>query len=327
MAWPTARRDPRGRSGRAGRRCSRRRRARAGRRPSAAAPRGSCRGGRHRWAGCPSSTRVTAAMLRPAERPRWIARSAEVAWLPMPYEVTTPVFEGPFDLLLHLILREQVDLYEVSLSRHRRRLPGRARAAAGPRPRRGHRVPADRRHAGRAEGPPPAARPRRRRPRRGARPVGGARPAAGPPARVQDVQGRGRGARPPGRRRRPRRCPRAGRARRALRRPRARPAGRRHAPSGCAPRSSGPPRPSRCPAVDLDHVAPVRASVADAVAELVDELPRVGPHHVPPADRRARRAARGHRALPRRARAVQAGPGRARPGRALRRPRDRVDCG
>ena len=35
----------------------------------------------------------------------------------MTYEVRTPVFEGPFDLLLHLILREQVDLYEVSLSR------------------------------------------------------------------------------------------------------------------------------------------------------------------------------------------------------------------
>jgi len=30
-------------------------------------------------------------------------------------EVQTPVFEGPFDLLLHLILREQVDLYEVDL--------------------------------------------------------------------------------------------------------------------------------------------------------------------------------------------------------------------
>ncbi len=28
----------------------------------------------------------------------------------------TPVFEGPFDLLLHLILREQVDIYEISLS-------------------------------------------------------------------------------------------------------------------------------------------------------------------------------------------------------------------
>lgn len=32
------------------------------------------------------------------------------------YAVQTPVFEGPFDLLLHLILREQVDLYEVNLS-------------------------------------------------------------------------------------------------------------------------------------------------------------------------------------------------------------------
>lgn len=34
----------------------------------------------------------------------------------MPYEVSTAVFEGPFDLLLHLITREQVDIYEVSLS-------------------------------------------------------------------------------------------------------------------------------------------------------------------------------------------------------------------
>jgi len=34
----------------------------------------------------------------------------------MPYEVQTPQFEGPFDLLLHLIVREEVDLYEVSLS-------------------------------------------------------------------------------------------------------------------------------------------------------------------------------------------------------------------
>ena len=35
----------------------------------------------------------------------------------MAYEVTTPVFDGPFDLLLHLILREQVDLYDVSLTK------------------------------------------------------------------------------------------------------------------------------------------------------------------------------------------------------------------
>jgi len=30
--------------------------------------------------------------------------------------VSTPVFDGPFDLLLHLILKDEVDLYEVSLS-------------------------------------------------------------------------------------------------------------------------------------------------------------------------------------------------------------------
>jgi len=35
----------------------------------------------------------------------------------MPYEVSTPVFEGPFDLLLHLILKEEVDLWEISLVR------------------------------------------------------------------------------------------------------------------------------------------------------------------------------------------------------------------
>ena len=33
----------------------------------------------------------------------------------MAYEVETPVFTGPFDLLLHLILQDEVDLYEVSL--------------------------------------------------------------------------------------------------------------------------------------------------------------------------------------------------------------------
>jgi segregation and condensation protein A len=34
----------------------------------------------------------------------------------VPYQVSTPVFEGPFDLLLHLIAREEVDLYQVCLS-------------------------------------------------------------------------------------------------------------------------------------------------------------------------------------------------------------------
>jgi segregation and condensation protein A len=31
------------------------------------------------------------------------------------YEVNTPVFDGPFDLLLHLILKEEVDIHEISL--------------------------------------------------------------------------------------------------------------------------------------------------------------------------------------------------------------------
>jgi segregation and condensation protein A len=34
----------------------------------------------------------------------------------MTVEVQTPVFEGPFDLLLHLIIRDEVDLYEVHLT-------------------------------------------------------------------------------------------------------------------------------------------------------------------------------------------------------------------
>jgi chromatin segregation and condensation protein Rec8/ScpA/Scc1 (kleisin family) len=32
------------------------------------------------------------------------------------YAVSTPVYEGPFDLLLHLIAKEQVNLFEVSIS-------------------------------------------------------------------------------------------------------------------------------------------------------------------------------------------------------------------
>ena len=35
----------------------------------------------------------------------------------MAFAVETPVYEGPFDLLLQLILKEQVDLYEVDLAR------------------------------------------------------------------------------------------------------------------------------------------------------------------------------------------------------------------
>jgi segregation and condensation protein A len=34
----------------------------------------------------------------------------------MPYQVRTEVFEGPFDLLLHLISKRELDIYEVSLA-------------------------------------------------------------------------------------------------------------------------------------------------------------------------------------------------------------------
>src|SRR4051812_24159723 len=34
----------------------------------------------------------------------------------MAYEVQTSAFEGPFDLLLHLILKQEVDLWEISLA-------------------------------------------------------------------------------------------------------------------------------------------------------------------------------------------------------------------
>lgn len=34
----------------------------------------------------------------------------------MPYDVVTPVFSGPFDLLLHLITKDEVELWDVNLS-------------------------------------------------------------------------------------------------------------------------------------------------------------------------------------------------------------------
>lgn len=51
-----------------------------------------------------------------SSRASTVAEGAAGSLGPMAYEVSTPVFEGPFDLLLHLILKEQVDIYEVSLA-------------------------------------------------------------------------------------------------------------------------------------------------------------------------------------------------------------------
>jgi segregation and condensation protein A len=44
-----------------------------------------------------------------------IAVIRDLRWCAMGYEVQTPAFEGPFDLLLHLILKQEVDLWEISL--------------------------------------------------------------------------------------------------------------------------------------------------------------------------------------------------------------------
>src|SRR5437763_1564233 len=45
-----------------------------------------------------------------------MTRSRPVSSPSMPYSVQTPVFAGPFGLLLHLILRDEVDIYELSIS-------------------------------------------------------------------------------------------------------------------------------------------------------------------------------------------------------------------
>ncbi len=45
-----------------------------------------------------------------------LAVTHSVVWVTMSIDVDTPVYSGPFDMLLQLILREQVDIYEVSLS-------------------------------------------------------------------------------------------------------------------------------------------------------------------------------------------------------------------
>ena len=229
----------------------------------------------------------------------------------MATRVETPVYEGPFDLLLQLILAEEVDLYEVNLARivdaylaeiermqsldldvateflliaatlvelkARRLLPG----------------------------------PRRRRPRRRAGPLGGARPAARPPARVQDVQGR----RPPCSARSPTQAERSvarqvGPDERfadvapdllagvtplrlrdaAIARPDAE-AGAADRPATTS-RRSGPASPTPSPSWSTSCRAPGAITFARLTAD-------------------ARRAARRDRPLPRRARAVQAGPRRA----------------
>ena len=261
---------------------------------------------------------------------RWLrARCARVTATPplssdpMPYEVQTPVSRGPVRPAAPPDpARAGRSLRDLALP-HRRRLPGRDREDGDARPRDHHRVPAHRGHAGRAEVQAPAARGRRRRPRRRVRPLGGARPPHRPPARLQDVQGRRRrcSASWPTRRRGPTpappgledQLPRAG-ARPARRHRRRRPPGR--LPAGDDPQAQAGGRHRPHPLGAGQRARRGRGAGRRAAP--------AGPHHVPTPHRGVRRAARDRRALPGRARAVQAGLRRARPARRLRRHRDRL---
>ncbi len=72
------------------------------------------------------------------------------------------------------------------------------------------------------------------------------------------------------------------------------------------------PRPE--PRIDLFHVAPIRASVVDAVTELLDELPTGGPNHLSGSDRGVGGEDRDRRAVPGGSGAVQTGHHRCRSG-------------
>ncbi|MEZ5168179.1 MAG: segregation/condensation protein A [Acidimicrobiales bacterium] len=149
--------------------------------------------------------------------------------------------------------------------------------------------------------------------RRRARSVGGARdPPPGPPHRVQDLQGRNGTVDP---------SAQCGGASYACRWARSRSVSlacricRGHDPEHLRDyaylRATAPKPVVRS---DLRTSPSIKITVAEAVEELIDELFPGGPSvELPGAHRRPGRADRGRRPVPGRARAVQAGRGRARP--------------
>ena len=106
--------------------------------------------------------------------------------------VSTPVYEGPFDVLLQLVSDHKVDIYDIRLSDLVDAFVAEMARPPALRPADGQRVPGHRGHPGGAQVAQAAARPRRGRGRRGARRLRGARPAARPPARAPGLRGRGR---------------------------------------------------------------------------------------------------------------------------------------
>ena len=237
--------------------------------------------------------------------------------------VSTPVFEGPFDVLLQLVSDHKVDIYDIRLSdlvdafvaemaarqpldvqtaseflviaailvelKSRKLLPG------------PDEVDDDEELAG----------------------LRGARPAAGPPARAPGLRGR---------RRRLRRAHRAGRAASLPRSAGLEERFRDLAPdllAGVTPERLAAafmvgtvPRPEFI--LDLSHVTVEAVTVSEAVAELEARLPGAGTLSLPGAHGALHDPDADHRALPGPARVVQAGLGHPRPGRDLRRPGRRL---
>ena len=261
------------------------------------------------------------AHCRPAGvRRRRSLRSCRVehAWSPRSSS-TSRSSPGPFDLLLTLVLREEVDLLEVQLADVVLAYLDHPRGARRARPRGRDRVPrADRRAAGAQVAAHAAARGRRscwtsspaRRPRSCSR--GCSRPSAtgappstcarGWPARTACATAR-------------RRCRRALRAHEPRRR------GRRLQP---APARRGARRPAaRAAARSTSRTSTIpRVTVAERLAHL-RALLRRGAHDVRRGGPRRRPRDRRRDAV-RAARALQAGRGDVDPGRAVRRDRDRA---
>ena len=208
------------------------------------------------------------------------------------YEVQTAVFEGPFDLLLHLILeRPGRPVRGVASPTSSTPTWPTSTSSRAPRPRGRHRVPARRRHPGRAQGP--AAAPRRRATSTSTTSCGLWEERDLLLSRLlecktfKDVAAGARRAR---RRRRPLCAPR-GRPRRALHEPAPRRAGRRRRPSAMRAAYLRAIAPKPVPRVTLDHVhRRSGSSCPDAITEVADELPAHGPDHLPHPVRRPGRA-------------------------------------
>ena len=210
----------------------------------------------------------------------------------VPYTVSTPVFEGPFDLLLHLDHPGAGRPVGGVALRHRRRVRGHPGADAGRAgPRGGHRVSPDRRRAAGAEGPPPAARAATTSSSRRSWPSGRSGTCCWPGcssarrSRTRPGPCTGSWTTPAGR------WPRVAGLDERYRGPRARPPGRRYGRRAARQPCRRCWRPSRRPGCCSTTWRRCASACRDAVDELLDELPRAGRMSFSAADRRSAGAA------------------------------------